>query len=60
MIILAGEPGGTEGRGLLDFNKTRPGKGVEDVKTVTLRILRLVTTGHERVVEVGRCVGFQV
>lgn len=31
-----------------------------DVKTVALRVLELVATDHERVVEVGRCGGFQV
>lgn len=42
------------------MDRNRSGKSIEDVKMAALDVLKLVTTGHERAVEVGQCGGFQV
>lgn len=42
------------------MDRNRSGKSIEDVKIAALNVLKLVTTSHERVVEVGQCDGFQV
>lgn len=59
VAILATEEGAPDGQMLVPLD-TDICRRMLDVKAVALRVLELVATDHERVVEVGRCGGFQV
>lgn len=59
MAILAAEESAPDGQMLVPLD-TDMCRRMLDVKAAALLVLRLLATDHGRVVEVGRCGGFQV